>query len=222
MTVRVVAADGTTAAPGEPGELRIGGTGVATGYLGRPDLTADRFREGPDGRREYLSGDRVRRLADGNLEYLGRLDQQVKIRGFRVEPGEVESALREVRGVRDAVVLVDEGAGAPRLAAHLVTEDGAPGTDAVRRELAARLPHYLVPAVFFVHAAFPLTVQGKVDRAALAATPPPASPVAAGDAGAPRPRRSWPPCGGNCSAPLTSVLATTSSLSAGTRSPPSA
>ncbi|MGW2347517.1 amino acid adenylation domain-containing protein [Actinacidiphila glaucinigra] len=183
VTVRVVAADGTTAAPGEPGELRIGGTGVATGYLGRPDLTADRFREGPDGRREYLSGDRVRRLADGNLEYLGRLDQQVKIRGFRVEPGEVESALREVRGVRDAVVLVDEGAGAPRLAAHLVTEDGAPGTDAVRRELAARLPHYLVPAVFSVHAAFPLTVQGKVDRAALAAAPPPVPPVAADGAG---------------------------------------
>ncbi|MEU6347538.1 amino acid adenylation domain-containing protein [Streptomyces sp. NPDC046977] len=179
VTVRVVAEDGTTAAPGEPGELRIGGRGVATGYLGRRDLTADRFREGPDGRREYLSGDKVRQLPDGGLEYLGRLDQQVKIRGFRVEPGEVESALREVRGVTDAVVLVDTGAGAPRLAAHLVTEDGAPGTDAVRRELTARLPHYLVPAAFFVHAAFPLTVQGKVNRAALAATPPPIPPSAA-------------------------------------------
>ncbi|MFE0632758.1 amino acid adenylation domain-containing protein [Streptomyces sp. NPDC058864] len=185
VTVRVVAEDGTTAAPGEPGELRIGGRGVATGYLGRPALTADRFREAPDGRREYLSGDRVRQLADGGLEYLGRLDQQVKIRGFRVEPGEVESALREVRGVTDAVVLVDASAGAPRLAAHLVTEVGAPGTDAVRRELAARLPHYLVPTVFSVHAAFPLTVQGKVDRAALAATPPPVPPIAADENSSP-------------------------------------
>ncbi|MGW4790251.1 amino acid adenylation domain-containing protein [Streptomyces sp. NPDC004230] len=178
VTVRVVAEDGTTAAPGEPGELRIGGAGVATGYLGRPDLTMDRFRDGPDGCREYLSGDRVRQLPDGGLEYLGRLDQQVKIRGFRVEPGEVESALRQVRGVTDAVVLVDDGAGTPRLAAHLVTADDAPGTDAVRRELAARLPHYLVPAVFSVHAAFPLTAQGKVDRTALAAAPSVSPPVA--------------------------------------------
>ncbi|MFF7581165.1 amino acid adenylation domain-containing protein [Streptomyces sp. NPDC008061] len=182
VTVRVVTEDGTTAAPGEPGELRIGGAGVAAGYLGRPDLTEDRFREGPEGRLEYLSGDRVRQLPDGGLEYLGRLDQQVKIRGFRVEPGEVESALREVRGVTDAVVLIDAGAGAPRLAAHLVTADGVPGTDSIRRELASRLPHYLVPAVFSVHAAFPLTMQGKVDRAALAAAPP-VSPLAADDSG---------------------------------------
>ncbi|MDX3235053.1 amino acid adenylation domain-containing protein [Streptomyces sp. ME03-5709C] len=182
VTVRVVAEDGTTAAPGEPGELRIGGAGVATGYLGRADLTGDRFREGPDGQREYLSGDRVRRLPDGALEYLGRLDRQVKIRGFRVEPGEVESALRAVAGVRDAVVLVDTGAGTPRLAAHLVTGDGAPGTDAIRRELTARLPHYLVPAVLTVHSAFPLTAQGKVDRAALAAASV-AAPVAVADAG---------------------------------------
>ncbi|WP_431964951.1 amino acid adenylation domain-containing protein [Actinacidiphila sp. bgisy160] len=178
VTVRVVAEDGTTATRGEPGELRIGGAGVATGYLGRPDLTEDRFREGPDGRREYLSGDRVRQLPDGGLEYLGRLDQQVKIRGFRVEPGEVESALREVPGVTDAVVLVDAAAGAPRLVAHLVTADGELGTDGVRRELASRLPRYLVPAVFSLHAAFPLTLQGKVDRAALAAAPSVSAPVA--------------------------------------------
>ncbi|WP_431945154.1 amino acid adenylation domain-containing protein [Actinacidiphila sp. bgisy167] len=186
VAVRVVAEDGTTAAPGEPGELRIGGAGVATGYLERPELTEDRFREGPHGLREYLSGDRVRQLPDGGLEYLGRLDHQVKIRGFRVEPGEVESALRAVRGVTDAVVLVDTGAGAPRLAAHLVTADKAPGTDAIRRELATRLPHYLVPAVLFVHPAFPLTAQGKVDRAALAASAtaaPVVPPVAADSAG---------------------------------------
>ncbi|MEU3795530.1 amino acid adenylation domain-containing protein [Streptomyces fructofermentans] len=182
VTVRVVAEDGSTATPGEPGELRIGGAGVACGYLGRPDLTEDRFRDGPQGQREYLSGDRVRQLPDGGLEYLGRLDQQVKIRGFRVEPGEVESALRQVRGVTDAVVLVDTEAGAPRLAAHLVTAGSAPSTDAVRRELASRLPHYLVPAVLVVHAAFPLTVQGKVDRAALAAARPPA-PLASDDSG---------------------------------------
>ncbi|MFD4786142.1 amino acid adenylation domain-containing protein [Streptomyces sp. NPDC058459] len=182
VAVRVTDEDGTAAAPGEPGELRIGGAGVATGYLGRPDLTDDRFREGPDGGREYLSGDRVRQLPDGSLEYLGRLDQQVKIRGFRVEPGEVESALRAVRGVADAIVLVDSGAGAPRLAAHLVLTDEAPGTDAVRRELSARVPHYLVPAVFTAHAVFPLTAQGKVDRAALVAARRPA-PYTADDAG---------------------------------------
>ncbi|MFF3559248.1 amino acid adenylation domain-containing protein [Streptomyces sp. NPDC002574] len=186
VSVRVVAADGTEAAPGEPGELRIGGAGLATGYLGRPELTGERFREGPDGRTEYLTGDRVRQLPDGGLEYLGRLDQQVKIRGFRVEPGEVETALLAMPGVADAVVLVDIAGGAPRLAAHVVTADGGPPADEIRRWLAARLPHYLVPAVFSVHAAFPLTVQGKVDRAALAASPaahvtPPADVVDAGD-----------------------------------------
>lgn len=172
VVVRVATQDGRDAAPGEPGELRIAGTGVATGYLRRPDLTEERFPEGPDGRREYRSGDRVRQLPDGSLEFLGRLDQQVKIRGFRVEPGEVETALRALPGVIDAVVLVDTEAGTPRLAAHLVTGGDAPGADAIRRDLAARLPHYLVPAVFRVHTAFPLTVQGKVDRTALAAVQP--------------------------------------------------
>ncbi|MFJ5216809.1 amino acid adenylation domain-containing protein [Streptomyces sp. NPDC088354] len=187
VSVRVVAADGTEAAPGEPGELRIGGAGLATGYLGRPELTGERFREGPDGRIEYLTGDRVRQLPDGGLEFLGRLDQQVKIRGFRVEPGEVGTALLAMPGVADAVVLVDRAAGTPRLAAHVVTADGGPRADEIRRWLAARLPHYLVPAAFSVHAAFPLTVQGKVDRAALAGAPaarvaPPVDAVDAVDA----------------------------------------
>ncbi|MDX3855197.1 non-ribosomal peptide synthetase [Streptomyces sp. AK02-01A] len=177
VVCRVVAADGATAAAGEPGELRVGGAGLATGYLGRPDLTEERFVTGPGGEPEYRTGDRVRQLSDGAFEYLGRLDQQVKIRGFRVEPMEVETALRKLPGVSDAVVLVDERAGGPRLVGHLLTEPDGPDAAEVRRLLAEDLPHYLVPAVFSVHDAFPLTVQGKVDRAALAETAP-VAPVA--------------------------------------------
>lgn len=163
VTCRVVDAEGGEA---DTGELVIGGAGVATGYLHRPDLTADRFRPGPGGGREYRTGDRVRRAPDGGLVFLGRLDDQVKIRGFRIEPGEIEAALRADDAVADAVVRVEERAGQQRLVGHVVA---LPETDlaAVRGALRRRLPEYMVPAVLIGHASFPLTPQGKIDRRAL-------------------------------------------------------
>ncbi|PZG01779.1 hypothetical protein C1J01_47825, partial [Nonomuraea aridisoli] len=175
VTCRVVGPDGAEAAAGQPGELRIGGAALATGYLRRPEMTAERFVPGPGGAPEYRTGDRVRRLPDGTLEYLGRLDRQVKIRGFRVEPAEVEAALRRLPGVADAVVLADESGGQTRLVAHLLVEDGGPDAAEVRRRLRDQVPPYLVPAVIRLHDSFPLTLQGKVDTAALAAVPPSAA-----------------------------------------------
>ncbi len=156
------------------GELYIGGPGVARGYLGRPDLTAERFIADPflaePGARLYRSGDLVRWRPDGNLEFLGRIDQQVKIRGYRVELGEIESALRALPGLRDAVVLVQETATATRrLAAWVVAAPGpAPSYDELRTTLGARLPGYMVPEAFYTVPALPLTPNGKVDRRALA------------------------------------------------------
>jgi amino acid adenylation domain-containing protein/FkbM family methyltransferase len=155
---------------GMPGELYVGGEGVARGYLGRPDLTAGRFlpdalAAGP-GARMYRTGDRVRWTADGALEHLGRLDQQVKIRGFRIEPGEVEAALRRHRGVRDCAVLARGEGGDRRLVAYVVGEAGA---DALRRHLRRVLPEHMVPAALVPVEALPLTANGKLDRTALPA-----------------------------------------------------
>ncbi|WP_433119630.1 amino acid adenylation domain-containing protein [Micromonospora sp. CA-246542] len=185
VTCVVVGADGDPVAAGEPGELRIGGPGVASGYLGRPELTAERFPTGPDGQVTYATGDRVRELPDGQLTYLGRFDDQVKIRGFRVELGEIEAALRQLPEVADAVVLVDASTGQPRLVGHLVPTGASLDPIAVRRRLSADLPAYLVPATVLGHESFPLTPQGKVDRAALAgSTPPvPVAPVPTSDDG---------------------------------------
>ncbi|MGI5523378.1 amino acid adenylation domain-containing protein [Micromonospora sp. CA-259024] len=166
VTCRVVDDSGAEA---EVGELLIGGAGVAIGYLHQPDLTADRFRPGPDGRPEYRTGDRVRRGDDGALEFLGRADDQVKIRGFRVELGEIETALRDAGHVTDAVVLVQDRDGQQRLVGHVVAD---PTVDlaAVRASLADRLPAYLIPAVLTRHDSFPISPQGKTDRRALAAS----------------------------------------------------
>ncbi|HEX2189552.1 MAG TPA: amino acid adenylation domain-containing protein, partial [Longimicrobiaceae bacterium] len=157
---------------GVPGELWIGGAGVARGYLGQPGATAERFTPDPFcgevGARMYRSGDRVRWLATGELEYLGRIDAQVKVRGFRIEPGEVEAALRGHAAVRDAVVVVR--AEEQRLAAYVVPEAGAGVSAAeLRAHLAGRLPEYMVPGAFVLLEALPLTVSGKVDRWALPA-----------------------------------------------------
>jgi amino acid adenylation domain-containing protein len=159
---------------GAEGELSAGGEGLARGYLGRPDLTAERFVPdafGEAGSRLYRTGDRVRRREDGLLEFLGRFDNQVKIRGFRIEPGEIEAALAGLPGVREAVVVAradraDSSPGDRRLVAYVV---GDASPDTLREDLRARLPAHLVPAAFVVLPAFPLTPNGKVDRKALPA-----------------------------------------------------
>ncbi|MGW2841544.1 non-ribosomal peptide synthetase/MFS transporter [Streptomyces sp. NPDC001493] len=159
--------------PGAPGEIHIGGTGVALGYHRRPGLTASRFVPdpyGPPGSRLYRTGDLGRRRPDGTLEHLGRIDQQVKLRGLRIEPGEIESALRALPAVTEAAVVVREDSpGDKRLAAYLVTEDGPDGLDAqaLRTRLKLVLPDYMVPVSFTALPALPLTPNGKLDRRAL-------------------------------------------------------
>ncbi|WFE36500.1 non-ribosomal peptide synthetase [Micromonospora sp. WMMD975] len=159
---------------GAPGELYVGGRGVAAGYVGRPALTADRFL--PDryaaepGARLYRTGDVARRRADGSLEILGRTDDQLKIRGFRIEPAEVENVLVDQPGVAAAVVgAVDDDAGDPRLVAWLRPTDPTdpPGPRALRRHCARLLPPYLVPTRFVLLDRFPTTANGKIDRSAL-------------------------------------------------------
>ncbi|WP_063756241.1 non-ribosomal peptide synthetase [Streptomyces sp. NRRL S-920] len=160
------------------GELWLSGPALARGYLGRPGLTAARFTAdpfGPPGTRMYRTGDLVRRDSAGELHYLGRTDHQLKLRGHRIEAGEVEATLVRHPGVLDAVVTVREDEpGLPRLVAHLLTAPGSqPPTPAELRELAARsLPGYMVPSAFVVLDRFPLTENGKTDRAALPAPAP--------------------------------------------------
>ncbi|HVS00719.1 MAG TPA: amino acid adenylation domain-containing protein, partial [Thermoanaerobaculia bacterium] len=159
--------------PGVPGELRIGGVGLARGYLHRPALTAERFVPGPwgTGQRLYRTGDLARFRPDGAIEFLGRIDHQVKVRGVRIELGEIEAALVQHPDVREAVVTVrSEGSGDPRLIAYLVsTAETPPAAGDLRSWLRDSLPEAMVPAAFVVLPAFPLTPSGKVDRRALPA-----------------------------------------------------
>ncbi|MDE3155808.1 MAG: amino acid adenylation domain-containing protein [Acidobacteriota bacterium] len=174
---------------GVPGELLLGGIGLARGYLDRPDLTADRFIPnplGPAGSRLYRTGDRVRWQADGTIAYLGRIDHQVKIRGFRIELGEIEAALMQHPAVRHAVVVArDEASGHRRLVAYVVPADGTDDAGVLQRHLRTQLPEYMVPSVFVWLDAVPLTPSGKVDRRAL---PPPVPVRAAADEASAAPR----------------------------------
>ncbi|MER8187537.1 amino acid adenylation domain-containing protein [Kitasatospora sp. NPDC094015] len=164
--------DGELAPLGLPGELYVGGAGLARGYVNRPDLTADRFVPdpyGPPGARLYRTGDQVRWRADGELEYLGRLDGQVKVNGVRIEPGEIEGVLARHPQVRAAAVVALKGAGGVGRIAAYVTVHGDVGHEELRAHCREQLPEYLVPAVFTVLAEFPLTTSGKLDRKALPA-----------------------------------------------------
>ncbi|AVH56075.1 MULTISPECIES: amino acid adenylation domain-containing protein [Streptomyces] len=167
----ILDAFGAPVPEGEPGELYIGGAGLALGYLHRPDLTAERFVVTPYGRL-YRSGDLVRvARPDGSLEFLGRADRQVKIRGIRIELGEIEATAVRCPGVRQAAV-VAHGSGTDKaLAAYVVPGDDAPPAPAlrtsVREHLRARLPHSMVPRTIDVLDALPLTANGKLDRALL-------------------------------------------------------
>ncbi len=154
------------------GELYLGGAGVARGYAGQADVTAERFVPDPlgaaPGARVYRTGDRARWTAAGVLEYGGRLDAQLKVRGHRVEPGEVEAVLRRCEGVADAAVIARERAGGVDLVAFIVCGDAAPTREALRAAAAAQVPDALVPSEFIVVPRLPLTASGKVDRRALA------------------------------------------------------
>jgi amino acid adenylation domain-containing protein len=152
---------------GVPGELCLGGAGVARGYVGRPEETAARFVPDPSGGRMYRTGDRVRRHRDGAIEFLGRVDQQVKIRGYRVEPGEIEAALARHPGVREAAVLAHAPEGEEaRLVAYVVAPD-APVVAELPAFLGETLPEYMIPSRWVPIDVIPLTPSGKIDRRAL-------------------------------------------------------
>jgi amino acid adenylation domain-containing protein len=159
--------------PGVPGELHLGGTGLARGYLNQPELTAERFVPDPwspePGARLYRTGDRARWRADGALEYLGRMDDQVKLRGMRIELGEVEAALAQHPAVREAVVALREPAGGePHLVAWVVLQSQAVlDRETLRHFLAEQLPAPMIPRAIVALDGLPLTPHGKVDRAAL-------------------------------------------------------
>ncbi|MFD7169145.1 non-ribosomal peptide synthetase [Streptomyces violascens] len=160
--------------PGAVGELAIAGLGVARGYLGRPDLTADRFRpdpDGPPGSRRYLTGDLAVWDETGDLCFVGRADRQVKVRGVRIELGEVEAALQTVDGVAQAVaeVATDPRTGALLMAYVVPERPGELQLDTVRSAVAGRLPSAMVPSVLVPLEAVPLTPSGKIDRRRLPA-----------------------------------------------------
>lgn len=171
VTVQLVNEAGAPVPDGTPGELYIGGAGVARGYWDRPELTAEKFVPDPSsgGGTVYRSGDLARRRPDGVIEFLGRIDGQFKLRGYRVEPGEIENLLTSHPKVKRAAAAIRHNhLGDARLVAYVVLDGGEPLD---RRELRAyvreRLPSYMVPAVFLALPELPITLNGKTDRKAL-------------------------------------------------------
>ncbi|WP_414561754.1 MULTISPECIES: amino acid adenylation domain-containing protein [unclassified Anabaena] len=158
---------------GVPGELYLGGDGLALGYLHRPELNAAKFIPNPFGGSQYLykTGDLVKYLPDGNIEFISRIDNLVKIRGFRIELGEITAALQQHPSVSDGLVLVREDQpGEKRLVAYIVLRESATTTvNELRQFLKAKLPEYMIPSAFIILEALPLNPNGKVDHRALPA-----------------------------------------------------
>jgi acyl carrier protein len=177
--------DGNPAPLGVAGQLFVGGANLARGYADKPAATAERFVPHPfagaPGERLYATGDLARSTLDGAIEFLGRVDHQVKVRGFRIEPAEIEAALERLPGVKRAVVVTREDRAGERIIVAYVVP-AAPGRldqAALIAFAADQLPKYLIPSSFVLIEAIPLTATGKVDRQALAAIAPAASPPAA-------------------------------------------
>ncbi|HWN43350.1 MAG TPA: amino acid adenylation domain-containing protein [Thermoanaerobaculia bacterium] len=174
MRVYLLGPDGQPVPSGLPGEIYIGGRGLARGYAGRPDLTAEQFVPDPFGERPgerlYRTGDLARLLLEGQLEFIGRVDHQVKVRGFRIELGEIETSLRQSGVLKEVVVLAREDSpGSRRLVAYIVPTQGYVSTSELRSFLQRRVPDYMIPAAFVVLERLPLTPNGKVDRRRLPA-----------------------------------------------------
>jgi amino acid adenylation domain-containing protein/non-ribosomal peptide synthase protein (TIGR01720 family) len=187
----VLDAQGRLCPPGVPGELCIGGPGVAHGYWQRPELTAQAFRPNPfHAGRLYRSGDRVRWLADGSLDFLGRIDGQVKLRGLRIETQEIAHLVAQQPGIGSATVVLRSDAAEPYLAAYYTVEDHAKAPDAtqLRAALRAHLPQAMVPSAFECLEQLPTSSHGKIDTQALLKRPAPqASPSSPADASAIQP-----------------------------------
>jgi acyl-coenzyme A synthetase/AMP-(fatty) acid ligase len=177
-TVYLLDAQGRFAAPGEPGEAYVGGVQVARGYLGRPDLTRQRFVRLADGTRVYRTGDIARLLPSGELAFVSRADDQVKVAGHRIEPAEVAQALEDHPGVRQATVIARSRPGREdkELCGYVVGADLAP--DELRQFLAGRLPKYMIPAAIIAVPEIPRTANGKTDVRQL---PDPFSGTSGGD-----------------------------------------
>ncbi len=170
--VYILDKQGQPAPIGVPGELYIGGEGVARGYLNLPELTAEKFAPDPfngaSEARMYRTGDLARFLPDGRIDFMGRIDNQVKLRGFRIELGEIDAVLAQHVAIRQAVVVVREDTpGDKRLVAYLTVHSLAPSVSELRVHLHEKLPEYMIPSLFVFLEELPLTPNGKIDRRAL-------------------------------------------------------